>query len=232
MSNRQQEPRPSQPPSPLPLSLTWSGYCPHSRLRFFLLWLHSLFLFSSHSLSRYLGYNTFNLTSTSVCSPHTVKLKPIHNFQCMSRLDVKVVDVRGSASGIPAVCRSGCERGWGEGPRASLSYCCFSSYLPFIKGISDSKAGCFHLKLWIHCPSYRYFHSGSVTEVFSRLVIKSIVSFPSHHHCFSKCGPQVCYIRNHLLSLFKNFHPQGHLIPGKLQRGLEFVFLMITLTDS
>lgn len=82
----------------------------------FLLWLHSLFLFSSHSLSRSLGYNTFNVTSTSVCSPRTVKLKPIHHFQCMSRLYVKAVDVRGSVSGTPAVCRSGCEGAEERGP--------------------------------------------------------------------------------------------------------------------
>ena len=194
-------------PIPSVTDLIW--ILPSLQAQAFFLWLHSLFLFSSHSLSRSLGYNTFNFTSTSVCSPHTGKLKSIHNFQCVSRLYVKVVDVRGSGSGVPAVCRSECERGWGEGPRTSLSFCCFSSYLPFIKDISDSKAGCFGLNLWIHCPSYRYFHSGSVVEVFSRLVIRSIFSFPSQHHSFSKCGPQVCYIRNHLLSLFKNVHPSG-----------------------
>ena len=191
---------PSLPPRPL---CHWLGLdtalTPGSS---FSLWLHPLFIFSSHSLSRPLGYNAFSFPSTPVCSPRTGKLKSIHSFQCMSRLHAKVVDVRGSGSGVTAVSRCGCERGWGEGPRTSLSYCCFSSCLPFIKDISDSKAGGFHPNLWIHCPSFGYFHFGSITEVFSRLVIRSIFSFPSQLHCFSKCGPQVCYIRNHLLSLF------------------------------
>lgn len=91
---------PSLPPRPL---CHWLGLdtalTPGSGLS---LWLHPLFLFSSHSLSRPLGYNAFNFPSTSVCPPRTGKLKSIHNFQCMSRLYVKVADVRGSGSGVTA----------------------------------------------------------------------------------------------------------------------------------
>lgn len=92
MSNRQQEPRPSQPPS-------------HS-LCHWLDWIlpplqaQGVFALASFSASYFqvilypdlLAIILSNVTSTSVCSPRTVKLKPIHHFQCMSRLYVKAVD--------------------------------------------------------------------------------------------------------------------------------------------
>lgn len=91
-------------------------------------------------------------------SPPHPNPKSIYNFQCMSRLYVKVADVRESRNWVPAIYRSGCERCQGEGLMTVLSCCCFSScHLPFIKDICDSKVNCFQLNLWTHLPFHRYF---------------------------------------------------------------------------